>query len=296
LGSVVCLRVRALLVRERPSRYFLRRVNAPKASDPKPSSPSSGNGEAVCGRLEPELLWFALLFCWLEVAFWSVPVVLLLVALWSAAGGVVDWLDVSVLVVELVLEVEDCVASVDEVLDAGALVLGVDDVAPVWALSFAAVPVVLLGVVLLGVVLLWLVDEAVPAEGAAVSGVVVVAGVLWFVAGVPTLVEEVWSVTGGWPAAFEGFDGAAGAAWALGSVVVLVVDCVLVVLLCALGSAGVVVDDWADVWSVELVVVPDVEPVAWAKAIAAAKVMMIRTTVNFFMRNSCAKDPGWLPI
>jgi hypothetical protein len=65
--------------------------------------------------------------------------VLLLVALWSAAGGVavwaaggvVDWLEVSVLVVELVLEVEDWVASVDEVLDAGALVLGVDEVAPV---------------------------------------------------------------------------------------------------------------------------------------------------------------------
>jgi hypothetical protein len=62
----------------------------------------------------------------------------LLVALWSAAGGVVvwaaggvvDWLDVSVLVVELVLEVEDWVASVDEV-DAGALLLGADEVAPV---------------------------------------------------------------------------------------------------------------------------------------------------------------------
>jgi len=52
------------------------------------------------------------------------------VAVW-AAGGVAVWLDVSVLVVELVLEVEDWVASVDDVLDAGALVLGADEVAPV---------------------------------------------------------------------------------------------------------------------------------------------------------------------
>lgn len=81
----------------------------------------------------------------------------------------------------------------------------------------------------------------------------------------------------------------------MGSAVVLVVDCVLVVLDCALGSAGVVVDDWEAVWSVELVVVADVEPVAWAKAIAAAKVMMIRTTVSFFICNSCVKDPGSLP-
>jgi hypothetical protein len=38
--------------------YFLRRKNAPAASEPMPSNPSSGSGEAVCGRLEPALLLF----------------------------------------------------------------------------------------------------------------------------------------------------------------------------------------------------------------------------------------------
>jgi hypothetical protein len=311
-----CLGVRLLLHlhTERRLDYFLRRVNAPTAREPNPRRPSSGSGEAVCGRLAPELLWFALLFCWPEVAFWSVLVVLLgvllLVALVSAAGGVAVWaaggvavwLDVSVLVVELVLEVEDWVASVDDVLDAGALVLGAGEVAPVWALSFAAVPVVeLAGALVLGadeVAPVWALSvAAVPVVelagalvlGAVVSGgFVVVAGVLCVELGVPTFVDDVWSVTGGWPAAFVGLDGAFGAACALGSGVVLVVDCVLDVVDCALGSAGAVVD----VWDVELVVVLDVDPVACAKAIAAAKVITIRTTVNFFMRNSCAKDPG----
>jgi hypothetical protein len=77
-----------------------------------------------------------------------------LVALWSVCG-VVAVLLVSVLVVDVVLEVEDCVAlvSVEGVLDAGALVLGAVDAAPLWALSFAAVPVVeVAGAPVLGVV------------------------------------------------------------------------------------------------------------------------------------------------
>jgi hypothetical protein len=109
-----------------------------------------------------------------------------------------------------------------------------------------------------------------------------------------TPVDGVWSVTGGWPAAFGGFAGAV-VLCAFGSVVELVVDCVEVVLDCAFGSAGVVLCALEFCWSGVVVDVAEVELVAWAKAIAAANVTTIRTTANFLMRNSCAKDPGSLP-
>jgi hypothetical protein len=188
---------------------------------------------------------------------------------------------VSVLVVELVLEV-DCwlVVSVEDVLAAGAwLVVSVEDVleagalddaAPVCALSFAAVPVVE-------------VAGAVVLAGAAVSGVVgVVFDCCVLLLVVPTFVDEVWSVTGGWPAALDGFEGAVCAFGSAG-----VVDGVVA---CAFGSAGVVVDVllvlfWF--WSGVAVV--------WANATSVASIRIPRTTRNFFMRNSCAKDPGSLP-
>lgn len=47
----------------------MRRVNRPVASEPRPSRPRNGSGEAVCGRL-PALLPAAPLLC----AVVSVPV------------------------------------------------------------------------------------------------------------------------------------------------------------------------------------------------------------------------------
>jgi hypothetical protein len=149
-----------------------------------------------------------------------------LVALWSACG-VAAGAVVSVLVVELVLEVEVWLLVSLEVagvvLAAGAL----DEAAPVWALSFAAVPVVELA----GAEL-----DAPELLAGVWSGVAVVeAGAVpvWLaLLDGAAVVDEVWSVTGGWPAAFDGFAGAAGA------------------VLCAFGSAGVVVD-----WLLVLVLV-----------------------------------------
>src|SRR5438876_11621745 len=58
--------------------YCLRRENAPAASEPRPSRPSSGSGEAVCGSL---------------LLATSVPCLSLALAcaLWSAAGAAADW-------------------------------------------------------------------------------------------------------------------------------------------------------------------------------------------------------------
>jgi hypothetical protein len=138
-----------------------------------------------------------------------------LVALWSACG-VAAGAVVSVLVVELVLEVEVwllvSVAVLEGVvLEAGALV----EAAPVWALSFAAVPVVeLAGAELDAPELLagvWS-GVAVVDAGAVPVWLVLLAGA--------AVVDEVWSVTGGWPAAFDGFAGAV--LWAFGSAGVVV--------------------------------------------------------------------------
>lgn len=41
-----------------------------------PSSPSSGSGDAVCGSVEPLVLWFCVLL-WAGLLFWSAPVVAL---------------------------------------------------------------------------------------------------------------------------------------------------------------------------------------------------------------------------
>jgi hypothetical protein len=151
-----------------------------------------------------------------------------LVALWSACG-VAAGAVVSVLVVELVLEVEVWLLVSLEVagvvLAAGAL----DEAAPVWALSFAAVPVVELAGVELDVAEVELVAGVVSGAAVVEAGAVPVWLALLDGAAV---VDEVWSVTGGWPAAFDGFAGAAGA------------------VLCAFGSAGVVVD-----WLLVLVLV-----------------------------------------
>ncbi len=74
-------------------------------SDPSPSSPSKGSGEAVWGRFWPALAFWslcALAFAFLSAAFWSAvaafaflsaafwsAVVLLAAAFWSADPGVV---------------------------------------------------------------------------------------------------------------------------------------------------------------------------------------------------------------
>jgi hypothetical protein len=127
-----------------------------------------------------------------------------------------------------VLEVEVWLLVSVAVLDAGALVDGVlEEAAPVCALSFAAVPVVDVGALL----------DAAPVVSA---GVVELAGGFWFVVLLaPTPVDDVWSVTGGCPAAFDGLDAGA-VLCAFGSVVPLV-DCVLVELDCAFWSGVVVV-------------------------------------------------------
>jgi hypothetical protein len=139
---------------------------------------------------------------------------------------VADEFDWSVLVV---LDVEVWLVVSVAVLDAGALVDGVlEEAAPVCALSLAAVPVVELGALL----------AAAPVVSAGV--VVVVAGVLCGELLVePAPVDDVWSVTGGWPAAFGGFD--VGAVLCAFGSVVPVVDCVLVALDCPFWSAGLVV-------------------------------------------------------
>ena len=75
--------------------YFLRRLSMPVAKEPRPSRPSSGNGDAVWGSLffalsVPEAFWSEAAFC-SDAALW-------LEALWSAAAdwselvaGAADW-------------------------------------------------------------------------------------------------------------------------------------------------------------------------------------------------------------
>lgn len=132
--------------------------------------------------------------------------------------GVADWLLVSV---------EGVVLEAGAVLDDDVLLDGVvleDDelVAPVWALSFVAVPVVeVAGALVLcpaGVVS----AACVVSAGAVPAWLELEAGA--------AVVDEVWSVTGGCPAAFDGFAGAVAPLWAFGSVV-LVVGCELVLWL-----------------------------------------------------------------
>src|SRR4029077_3580583 len=60
--------------------YFFLRLTRPATNEPKPSSPSKGSGEAVCGSFWPA-------FASAEVGFWSATVAFLSAegALWSAA-------------------------------------------------------------------------------------------------------------------------------------------------------------------------------------------------------------------
>jgi hypothetical protein len=114
--------------------YLRRRTKAPAAREPKPSRPSSGSGEAVCGRFWPDLDWFEFVLFWPEVAFWSVEVVL-----WSVVvAGAALWLDdgVALLFTSLpVVEVVDCVLVVDwsVVLVEDGVVAVEDGVVLVWS-------------------------------------------------------------------------------------------------------------------------------------------------------------------
>ncbi len=103
--------------------YFRKRAIRPPASEPKPSRPSSGSGEAVCGSLPPLLLACAVSVPWAlslaevpAAAVWSDEVwPTEEVALCSDVLGVVlvaaDWL-LSVAVVLLALELGAAFGSV----------------------------------------------------------------------------------------------------------------------------------------------------------------------------------------
>jgi hypothetical protein len=70
------------------SRYLRFRLATPKPSEPKPSKPSNGSGEAVCGRFPPLRLFLA--EAPVASALWSLVLeVLGLAAFWSGVVVVV---------------------------------------------------------------------------------------------------------------------------------------------------------------------------------------------------------------
>src|SRR5215813_14147747 len=66
--------------------YFFLRLIKPVTSEPRPSSPSRGSGEAVCGRFFSP----AFAFWSAEAAFWSAVELLGEAAFWSVLLGAVE--------------------------------------------------------------------------------------------------------------------------------------------------------------------------------------------------------------
>jgi hypothetical protein len=222
--------------------YFRLRATAPAASEPRPSRPISGSGEAVCGRFLP-LCWSVLWSLAPAVALWSLaaePVVL-----WSAAEPVaapvvsvevlVDGVAV-VSVVVLVLAAPVVLWSVaGAVLVAGAAV-------EFWLLmSVLDVPVVELVPV---VSVVEPVVEVVPAAPVWSVVVLLAGGVVWFGSVLVVLLAgaELWfgSVLEAGAAVWSVVVPEVLAGAAFGSVVVVVVVVVFVLL-------GVVLLVWANV-------------------------------------------------